>query len=281
MLAIHPNGNGSRIDAGGIVRNQRSKITRFSILMGCAFWSVLGVFAATAGMAAPLDLSDPTPRWIEVRFEVSPAEEPGSLDRVWSAPRRARVEPVAASGAMRIRIPADQVETHLRSTGSDPIKGTFSEFVWMLDPVTGHVVSANLSGEVRERLQLGPIATAARIEISVEMTTETRPIGFIESHGILGIRTNRVCHPAQHTRNCVGVEPVRFDPSRGYVNAVGSVRAAHPLAQIKAFSPLGEVEFREIGPAIVETVVSGPSLGEAVCSPLGDRSCPADQGGES
>lgn len=263
------------------MRNQGSKIARFSLIASSVLLSVFGVFAATVGIASPLDLTDPTPRWIEVRFEVSPAEEPGSLDRQWSAPRRARIEPIPASSALRIRIPSDQVETQFRSIGSDPIKGTFSEFVWTLDPLTGHVVSARLSGEVREQLQLGPIVTAARIEISVEMTTATAPIGFVESQGILGVRTNRVCRPAARAKDCVGVAPVRFDPTRGYVNAIGSVRAAHPLAQIQAFSPLGEVEFREMTPSIIESAVSGSSRTEAVCSRPGDRSCSADQGGES
>ena len=263
------------------MRNQGSKKTRSSRFLRGALVGLIGIFAASATTAGPLDLSDPTPRWIEVRFEVSPAEEPGSLDRLWSAPRRARLEPVDSSPALRIRIPSDQVETQFRSIGSDPVKGTFSEFVWMLDPVTGHVLRASLSGEVRERLQIGPISTAARIAISVEMTTETSPVGFIDSQGVLGVRTNRVCTPGALETDCVGVEPIRFDPSRGYVNAVGAVRAAHPLAQISAFSPLGEVEFREMAPSIIDSVVSGPPPLEAVCSQARDRSCATDPGGES
>ena len=67
-----------------------------------------------------------------------------------------------------------------------------------------------------------------------------------------------------HKVDRLGVEPVRFDPARGYVNAVGRVRAAHTLAEITAFSPLGEVEFRERAEGGTESALSGPPRGEAL-----------------
>lgn len=261
--------------------NSKSDIARLCGDLAGAFLFVLGIFATHATMAAPLDLADATPRWIEVRFEVSPAEEPGSLDLRWSVPRRARIEPVHENGPLRIRIPADQMEAQFRSTGSDPIEGTFSEFVWMIDPVTGHVLTADLSGLVRETIRLGPFSTATRVAIRVEMTTTEQAAGFVPGQGIFGIPTNPFCAPHWSDADCVAVKPIRFDPTRGYVNAVGTVRAANPVAEIRAFSPLGEVEFRETSPSIVESAISGSSQAEALCSQVLDRPCPADPEGES
>lgn len=233
---------------------------RIAFAWGASLLAV--VVLAGEASATPLDLGDLRARWIEVRFEVSPADEPGSLDRRWSAPRRARLEPIAGTGRVSIRVPARELETQLRSTGTDAVEGSFTDFVWTLDPVTGHVRSAGFAGRVHEHLRLGPIRTKAAIEIRVDMTTESGA-GFVPSSGLLGIRTNRFCRPEAGS-GCVAVQPVRFDPRRGYVNAVGRVRAAHPLAEITAFSPLGEVEFRERGDGGTESAHSGPSRGEAL-----------------
>lgn len=228
--------------------------------------------------ATPLDLSDLRPRWIEVRFEVSPPDEPGSLDRTWGAPRQARLEPIPGTGRVSIRVPAQELEAQLRSTGTDAVKGSFTDFLWTLDPVTGHVRSAGFSGRVHEQLRLGPIRTRAAIDIRVEMDTEN-VAGFVPSAGFLGIRTHRFCRPEPGgVAGCIAVRPIRFDPRRGYVNAVGRVRAAHALAEVTAFSPLGEVEFRERGEVGTESARSGPSPREGVCSDRLDRPCPVDGG---
>lgn len=283
-------------------------------------WFLAGLVAGAAE-AEPIDLRDVRARWIEVRFEVSPSDQPGTLDRSWSRPRRAYLEPVVlepaatpdrgildgaglerAATLVQIRIPAAEIEAHLRSTGTDTVPGSFSEFVWILDPESGHVRRADLSGRVREEIRLGPFRSSAQIEISVEMNTE-RDGGFEPGHGILGIPTHRFCTPAASstgpsaggpavTRNpgervgsaqedCVGVPPVPFDPERGYVNAVGSVLARTAITQVRAFSPLGEVEFLEQSVRGTESVVSGTSEPEALCSGPFIGPCAAGLGGES
>ena len=132
----------------------------------------------------------------------------------------------------------------------------------------------------RSSCPVGLIRTSTQVEIRVEMTTEGGA-GFEPDAGILGIRTNRFCAPEHLASDCVGVVPVTFDPSRGYVNAVGSLRAKSLLAEIRAFSPLGEVEFLERAPAGTESVVSGTSHTEAVCSLAFDGPCRVNLGGES
>jgi hypothetical protein len=238
------------------------------------------VFAEDPALAAPLDLHDPTPRRIEVRFEVSPEDEPGRLDATWSSPRAAFLESSPARTLVRIRIPTEEIEAHFRATGTEAISGSFSDFVWTLDPTTGHVLSAQLTGRVREKISLGPIQTFATIEIRVDMTTRNT-VGFRRSRRIFGIQTNAFCLPTPARSKCVAVTPVRFDPASGYVNAVGSLFAAAPIARIHTFSPLGEARFSELEPDRTENVISGTSHADAVCSEEFDGPCWADLGGES
>ena len=273
-------GRAAQLRRSASLRDSEVAAVRRARRLDCALVLIgLGAAAvASEASSTPLDLGDPSARWIEVRFEVSPADEPGSLDRKWSVVRRARLEPILETGRISIRIPATELEAQLRSTGTDTIAGSFTDFVWTLDPVSGHVERAGFTGRVHEHLRFGPIATRAAVEIRVDMTTEHHA-GFVPGAGVLGIRTNRFCRPGDAS-GCVPVPAVRFDPGRGYVNAVGRVRAAHPLAEITAFSPLGEVEFREAAAASQtnESARSGSSGGEAVCSQMLGRSCPVDGG---
>lgn len=266
---------------------------------------LLFLSAAAATAAGPLDLNDPTPRWVDVRFEVSPANRPGQLDSEWSGLRAAYVDPAAGPGIVEIRIPAEEMEAHLRSTGTDAIAGTFSEFVWTFDRETGHVLAAEMRGRVREQVRFGFIRTSATIDIQVEMTTQ-QLAGFASESGMLGIETQRFCAPgpvkqgakikrSRLREGCVGVLASPLDPARGYVNAVGTVRAATPMVEIEAFSPLGEVRFSERGAApnhvvpasyspaaVVFGVSSGVSTTDAVCSSgFGGRCLADDLGGES
>ena len=231
-------------------------------------------------IAAPLDLLDPTPRQIEVRFEVSPKEEPGRLNGAWSSPRSAFIESGPDEATIRIHIPTREIEAHLIATGTEPVPGSFSDFVWTLDARTGHVLTADLTGRVRQRFSLGPIRTSATVEIRVQMTT--RDIGgFRPVNGLLGLQTNAFCLPSTQSSQCVAVDPIRFDPQSGYVNAVGSLVAVAPIAEIRTFSPLGEVRFSERHPQGAETVASGTSGPDAVCSGEFNGPCWADLGGES
>jgi hypothetical protein len=246
----------------------RSIVRRLGIGLG-----LVGL-AATA-QAEAIDLSDPTPRWIVVAFEVSPPESPGRLDADWSEPRRAYLEPAASADQVRIRIPAADVEAQLRSTGTDIVPGSFSEFVWTLERSTGHV---------REHLRLGLFDTALEVDIHVEMTTRARA-GFRSAKGALGIETHDYCSHDTPLDGCVFVEARQLDPARGYVNAVGRLEAATPMIEVQTFSPLGEVRFSErtadgsqepAGPAVVS---SPPPSDPAVCSRELDRRCETDLGG--
>ena len=260
------------------MRNHGSKLGWIGILGTC----LIGHLTAQQGHAEPLDLTNVHPRRIEVRFETSPADEPGSLDQEWSNLRAAYLEPGSTQSQVQIRIPAAEVEEQLRSEGTDAIAGTFSDFVWTLDTATGHVLAAGLSGRVREPIRIGLIRSSAQVEIRVEMaTTAEQSAGFEPDAALMGVRTNRFCAPESLDPGCVGVAPIRFDPARGYVNAVGSLRAKSAFVEIRAFSPLGEVEFLEISRGGTESVVSGTSQTEALCSDAFTSPCRGHLGGES
>ncbi len=248
---------------------------------GC--WMVCVVLWAGAGLASPLDLANPTPRWVEVRFEVSPKDSPGRLDQHWGPARRAYLEPAGEAQHVRIRIPAPELERQLRSAGTEPVDGSFSDFVWTLDPGSGHVVTASTSGRIREPFAVGFLRATAEVAIRVEMTTR-RPAGFRPGDRILGQPTHTFCSGRDPVGDCTLVPPRRFDPGRGYVNAVGSLRAESNLAKIRAFSPLGEVLFREIelsADKSEEAMVSGTPPRDAVCSGPFSGSCGPEVRGES
>lgn len=254
-------------------------------MQGIVATLVMLALAATAHAGA-VDLADSTPRWIAIRFEVSPSDQPGRLDSSWSIPRPAYLEPAASADQVRIRVPAEAIEEHLRSTGTDVVPGSFSEFVWTLDKSSGHVLAAELTGKVRERLSLGLIATSIVVDIRVEMTTQDTA-GFRSARGALGIETHDFCSSSRPLEGCVFVEARQLDPARGYVNAVGRLDAAAAMMQVQTFSPLGEVRFSErtadgrgelAGPAAVS---SPPPSDDAVCSRKLDRGCASDLGGES
>jgi len=244
--------------------------------LGCLAW----LLWVSVGGAAPLDLSDPTPRWVEVRFEISPHDAPGRLDEVWGAARRAYLEADPAAQRVRIRIPGAELESQLRSTGTDPIRGTFSEFIWTLDAETGHVLKAELTGRVRENFRLGIFKSSTVVDIRVEMTTHS-PAGYRPANLILGQMTHPFCLGAADGKDCTPVEPMPFDRGRGYVNAVGSLRAVTALARIRTFSPLGEVVFSESDSDPEESMASGRSSHDAVCSAPISGSCRPDLRGES
>ncbi|MBW2423117.1 MAG: hypothetical protein JRG86_02660 [Deltaproteobacteria bacterium] len=242
--------------------------------------SILGWVALPTGgvQAEPLDLADTTPRWIEVRFEVSPEDAPGRLDGEWSAARPAFLEPTTEPGQIRIRVPADEIEAHLLATGTQAVPGTFSEFVWQIEATTGHVVHAELSGRVRQPISLGLVRSTAEVAIRAEMTTRQMG-GFRPRTRLFGQSTHGFCESRQDAQDCTLVPSRPLDPQSGYVNAVGSVTARIPLASRRVFSPLGEARFSERTASRAETAGFGPSSQNAVCSGSLAGACGSDLGG--
>jgi hypothetical protein len=197
--------------------------------------------AAPAG-AEPMDLSDPTARWVSVRFEVSPPDHPGQIRSRFSRRFLARLEPGAHEGELRVTVAAPVVEKRL-FTGQEPSPGTFSDFVWTFDPSTGHVTSATTSGVLLREIGWGLARWKTDAVVEVAMDTYG-PVGFRSSR-LMGEAYPKVCRKPDASR-CTVIYPVQYDDETGYVNAVGQVTARSAGIVVRSFSPLGEAIFGEI-----------------------------------
>jgi hypothetical protein len=202
--------------------------------------AALVAWAGSVG-AEPLNLHDPSPRWIQVSFENSPGDEPAQRDAFWAAPVRAWFRPAERSGWVVVAIPPEAVENNLL-VGQDPVPGTFGPMVWVFDSQTGHVVSADLEGDVYRRIKLGFLRPRLTAQVRFEMGTE-RVAGFRHPRNVMGLKVFEHC--AAPDDDCTLVPAAALDPATGYVNAVGHVDARAAGFTSTSFSSLGEARFAE------------------------------------
>ena len=202
---------------------------------------ISGLVAATDPAGAdPLDLHDPRPRAVEVVFETSPSEAPGRLDRDYSDAGPAWFEPGPEAGQATLRVPGWVMEQALQS--HRPISGSFSDFVWVFDVGSGHVLSARLTGRFLKQLEWGFLSSGVETWTETRLSTRDRG-GFLPPRERLGHRVFEFCRDAA---GCTEVPPRPYDPFTGYVNAVGSIRARAAGFGTESFSPLGEMVVREV-----------------------------------
>jgi hypothetical protein len=209
-----------------------------SILLAC-------LTAPWAARGHPLDLADPSPRWVQVRFETSPADDPGRLRGAFGPRLRAWLEPAAEAGQVRVTLPAREVEERL-FVGERVVPGSFGDFVWTFDAASGHVLGASLAGRLVRTLDWGLMRTDAEVDIQVELDT-LRATGYAPARRRLGNTVFALCAPAQP--GCTAVPHAPLDPRSGYVNAVGSISARALRIRAVSFSPLGEAVFSEMADA--------------------------------
>ncbi len=200
---------------------------------------------ATSVAAEPLQLADLRSRWIEVQFEVSPRTAPGRLDSVYTSRIPAWFRPSSVNPRwVIVAIPAADVERELLSQ-ERPVYGSFSDFVWLLDARTGHVVDAELTGSVHRLLDFGFFSREVIAEITVELTTQGAA-GFEHARKLFGQHIYPFCAPSDES-GCTSVAAIPFDPRRGYVNAVGILAARTTGFTTRVFSSFGEARFLERG----------------------------------
>jgi hypothetical protein len=218
-------------------------MARLSALAHSVLAGLVGVAVvdAAARAAEPMDLRDPQPRWISVRFENSPPDQPGQLATQYTAELPAWLEPDRVSNRVLVTIAGSAVETdwfqrhRLRA-------GSFSDFVWLFDVSSGDVLSARVRGTLIRRLDFGVFGSDVELPFEAEMTTRSA-VGFEAVRHTLGQLVFPFCERAE--RGCTLVAPVRYDSRTGYVNAVGSIVARAIGAAARTFSPLGEAIFSE------------------------------------
>ena len=197
--------------------------------------------------AEPLDLNNAEPRGLVVAFEVSPREVPDRINTTYTRDFPANLEPGDRDGEIRVVIAAQIIEQYLFGA-EDPVPGSFSDFVWTFDIETGHVISATVRGRVSRKLDWGIVTTHAKADIEVEMGT-ARTAGFNTPTRILGQLFFRHC-TVRTRRGCTLVEATPFDPTTGYVNAIGGMWVHSYAMNLYSFSPLGEAVFRELNPPV-------------------------------
>jgi hypothetical protein len=193
------------------------------LLLGMA-----GSLLARAAAADPVDLGNPQPRWISMRFAAAPE------------PVFAWLEPGPRPGLVTVSVPASTVEAKLLG-GEHPVAGSFTDFVWILDAASGDVLRADLAGRVIHELEWGFASFEADVELHIHLDT-LHPAGFTPPRRLFG-RPMRAYCTAQD--DCTPVAPVRYRAREGEVRAVGSACARWRGLRTRAFSTLGEARLSE------------------------------------
>jgi hypothetical protein len=210
---------------------------------------------AFTASAEPMNLSNAEPRWITVRFEISPHDRPLQRNYRYTQPIPGWLEPGTLPGEVRVTISGREVERHVMA-GQEPIRGSFSDFVWTFDSRSGHVRSATLSGIVVQHLNMGLKELVLNTPFRVDMDT-SRPAGHGLKQRLFGLSITGFCEPGPW-RICKTVRPSLYDGSTGYVNALGPVLAEAKIARIRSFSPLGEAIFSEAEPRLASEDTTPP-----------------------
>jgi hypothetical protein len=207
-------------------------------------WAMICLLAAAAADAEPMNLVDPEPRWVGVRFEVSPHGRPGQRDTIYTQRFPAWVDPIDAE-RLRVTVASDVVEQHLMGEQL-PVPGSFSDFEWVFDRRTGEVLSASFQGKVSNEIRYGLVSTRVHTEISVRMSTKEQA-GYEMPRQIMRHRVFPYCGGGEEKgEGCTLVTAHSYQQSSGYVNAVGELQVHSPFATLRTFSPLGEAVFSEL-----------------------------------
>lgn len=194
--------------------------------------------------AEPLNLRNPNPRQVMVQFEVSPVDRPGSLDASYTEFVPAWFQPTERPGEVRVIIAGSVVEESLFAN-HNPKPGSFSDFVWIFDVLSGHVISAALSGSVITKVRWGFITAQTEARIQVRLTT-LETLGFAPARELFGRFVFPSCGAGD--AKCTLIDATCFDPASGYVNAVGETAARSRGLTTRIFSSLGEARFAELDP---------------------------------
>jgi len=194
------------------------------------------------GLAEPVDFLDPTPRWVEVAFEVSPRDKPMQTDTIYTPKIRAWLEPGERPGWRKVTIDRHDVERVLLAD-DDPVPGSFTDFVWVFDSLTGEVISAALSGSLTKEVDWGLFRSTVVTQIEADMATN-RVGGVKKPRRWLGQQVFGYCSDADGER-CTVINARGYDAASGYVNAVGDLSVRFGELTLHTYSPLGEAVFSE------------------------------------
>lgn len=195
---------------------------------------LLGFMSSTlsAVAAQPLDLSDPTPRSIDLSVDQD-VEDLARVGGAYSLPFEASF--TSDGNVATVSIPGATVEsliTDVFAGLASAVPGSFSDYVIRIDVNTNEVLSADATGQISS--PIGNLAVTHR-------ATSTEVSGFTITD-LLGAQVPIYCTAGA---DCTLVEGIGFDPQTGTVNAVGEVNAS----LVRVFTPFGDVRLTEQGTA--------------------------------
>jgi hypothetical protein len=169
------------------------------------------------------------------------------------------------------------------------VEGSFSDYVWVFDASSGHVLSATVAGRLIRTLDWGFFSSDVEASVRAQMATRSESgaptaAGYTSPRSRLGQLLFRFCTRTDG-EDCTLVSAAPYDPRSGYVNAVGPILAGSTVVTTRTFSPLGEARFSEIGTAAAVStpppVARGAVFEESTLSPRGIIVAPRSSPGDS
>jgi len=206
-----------------------------------------------------MDLTDSSARSIFVQFKLLDSDTPEGVDEMFSEPFVAQFHRVGDSERFTVTLPGTVLEKLMSSQNAEP--GSFSEFVWTFDGVTGEVVSAAVSGTLNQPVDFGFINVHVDANIDIRLNT-LEPAGRGKPRKLMGHTFSKFCTDAAD-EDCQLFEPVDYDTRTGLVQAVGSLSAKTSFITTRTLAPFGKAIFSEIPKGLVGTAKSAslPSVG--------------------
>jgi hypothetical protein len=211
---------------------------------------VVAALAVGAARAEPLDLTDPTPRAIQVEFEVS--VDPTAVGQVYSAPFDATYSATGNTGT--VVIPAAEYAAAIQTHELDYfdalatwslVTGSVPDFTLEIDLTT---LEATAPAFVYEVVVTSPVpfpqdGTVAR----VLSTTAIAGLAFLPQFPGFPFFCS----------TCFLVPGASYDPSSGRIHAVGSDELVAPdIPGLKGFARAGDLRLSE-SPAHVPSLPAG------------------------
>lgn len=187
-----------------------------------------------------MDLGDTRSRAVTVRFETSPPEEPARLATAYTASLPAWLES-DGPGRIRVTVAGHDIETGFLYRRR-PVPGSFSDYVWIFDATTGDVISAQLSGTLVRKLEIGLLSQDVHTPFEVDLST-LAVAGYEAPRSLFGQLIFGHCARAGAGCTLVAAQP--YDQRSGYVNAVGALVGRALGVAMQTFAPLGEAIFSE------------------------------------
>jgi hypothetical protein len=190
-----------------------------------------------------------------VQFTLLDSDTPEGVEEMFSEPFVAHFSRVGEAERFTVTLPGTVLEKLMSSQNAEP--GSFSEFVWTFDGVTGEVVSAAVSGTLNQSVNFGFFDAHVDANIDIRLSTLTAA-GRGKPRNLMGHTLSKFCTDAAD-EDCQLFEPMDYDAETGLVQAVGSLSAKTSFITTRTLAPFGKAIFSEV-PADLVSAAESASL---------------------